>query len=173
MNVVHLNSSKYNMATELVRNIVKKANTPQMCWRTPNSGQCGKCERNWASDEEDGVFHIDEKDLNILLDMLKGYEYETITRKKEIKNIYKESWTLPVGRVTSDTSRLPRIVLLLESTLGNAVITGKVIQAANTLSWSSTCEIRDKIILGLGFKDRGGKEVFADEKLKQIYAEDK
>ena len=173
MNVVHLNSSKYNMATELVRNIVRKANTPQMCWRTPDSGQCVKCERNWASDEEDGVFYIDEKDLTILLDMLKGYEYETITDKKEIRKIYNGSWTLPVGRVTSDTSRLPRIVLLLKSTLGNAVISGKVIQAANTLSWSSTCEIRDKIILGLGFKDRGGKELFADEKLRQIYVEDK
>ena len=168
MNVVHLIISKYNMATELVRNIVRKANTPRMCWRTPDSGHCTKCERNYESDYK-VIDHINQKDLKILLDMLTGYEYETITDKKHIENIYNGSWTLPVGVITSDISRLPRMILLLQPTLGNAVITGKVIQTANMLSWSSTCEIRDKIIVGLGFRDRGGKESYDEAFAKQIY----
>lgn len=156
------------MSSQLIRNIVIKANNPHDCWKTPNSGSCQKCERNVDNHEGDGL-GFNPKDLELLCDMLDGYKYTLVTHPKKITKLYNGSFTIPTGVVIDDITRQPRIVFVMESTVGNGVIAGKVIQAANTLGWSSTCEIRDQILIGVGFADRGGKESYEEAFAKQMY----
>ncbi len=90
--------------------------------------------------------------------------------QKKLTAIYNGEFTLPVGAKSSDTTRQPRIVWVLDRTIGNAIISGKVVQAANILGWASTCESKDdKILIGLGFRDRGGSEAYDEAFVKQIY----
>ena len=53
---------------------------------------------------------------------------------------------------------MPRTIVIIENNVPNAVIAGRVIFAGNVLGHSSGVLLRDKIIVGLSYKDRGGKE---------------
>ena len=158
------------MASPLLRAIVKKSNDPHSCWKTPNSGQCQKCERNQDNSEGYVFEDFDQDDLKLLEHMITDYEYTQISHPKKITAIYDGEFTLPVGMKSTDTTRQPRIVWVLDRNIGNAIISGKVIQAANTLGWASTCESKDnRILIGLGFRDRGGSESWDEAFVKQIY----
>lgn len=158
------------MASPLLRAIVKKSNDPHSCWKTPNSGQCQKCERNQDNSEGYMFEDFDQDDLKLLEEMIKDYEYRQISHPKKITAAYNGKFIIPTGGTSTDTTRQPRIVWVMERTIGNAIISGKVIQAANTLGWSSTCESKDnQLLIGLGFRDRGGSEAWEETFNKQIY----
>ena len=146
---------------KLQHRIVKKANDLVDCWRTENSGQCSTCYRNWHDEGKFSDKHyksIPEEDLNVLLEMFADIEHKVYSDPNKIKEIYGETWNLPSGEKTSDITRLPRTVVIIENNIPNAVIAGRVIFAGNVLGHSSGVLLRDKIIVGLSYKDRGGKE---------------
>ena len=158
------------MSSPLLRALVKKSNDLHSCWKTGNSGQCQKCERNQDNSEGYMFEDFDQEDLKLLEEMIVDYEYNQISHPKKVTAIYNGEFTLPVGAKSSDTTRQPRIVWVLDRTIGNAIISGKVVQAANILGWASTCESKDdKILIGLGFRDRGGSEAYDEAFVKQIY----
>lgn len=158
------------MSSPLLRALVRKSNDLHSCWKTGNSGQCQKCERNQDNSDGYELKDFDHEDLKLLEEMIVDYEYNQISHPKKVTAIYKGEFTLPVGAKSSDTTRQPRIVWVLDRNIGNAIISGKVVQAANTLGWASTCESKDdKILIGLGFRDRGGSEAYDEAFTKQIY----
>jgi len=146
---------------KLQQRIVIKANDMVDCWRTENSGQCSTCYRNWhdkGKSFEESLKTIPEDDLSILLEMFTDIEHEVYSDPNKIQEVYGDSWNLPSGEKTSDKSRMPRTIVIIENNVPNAVIAGRVIFAGNVLGHSSGVLLRDKIIVGLSYKDRGGKE---------------
>ena len=121
------------MASPLLRAIVKKSNDLHSCWKTPNSGQCQKCERNQDNSEGYVFEDFDQDDLKLLEEMIADYKYNQISHSKKITAVYNGEFILPVGMKSSDTTRQPRIVWVQDRTIGNAIISGNVVQAANTL----------------------------------------
>lgn len=146
---------------KLQQRIVKKANDLINCWRTESSGQCSTCYRNWHDEgkfSDETYKNIPEDDLNLLLAMFTDIEHEVYSDPNKIQEVYGDSWDLPSGVKTSDKTRQPRTIVIIENNVPNAVIAGRVIFAGNVLGHSSGVLLRDKIIVGLSYKDRGGKE---------------